>query len=266
MVLNEEWLVANLVFSKRLTTLQIEMLMYNGLSALTLQSKQHGLFSYIVTLHKDNLNIIVSLIRDIKYYVEYTLNPVITYAVSADVIQIENDLFIAHPDSDETEGRCIYIERNSAFGTGRHPSTQLLLRWLYRHDCHNLQICDFGCGSGILGIYAKMKKAKRVLCVDIDNDAILCTQYHASLNNVIVDVATHLNKGEKFDVIVSNCERKVLLEVCGEIEQSLASGGLWVITGIISRVWLDIKRAIPPWEVIEQDKIGQWVLKVLIKP
>lgn len=43
---------------------------------------------------------------------------------------------------------------------------------------------DFGAGSGVVGIAAKMAGAAEVICCDIDKDALLASQVNASLNAV----------------------------------------------------------------------------------
>ena len=46
---------------------------------------------------------------------------------------------------------------------------------------------DYGCGSGILAIAAKKLEAKHVIGVDIDDHAIIASNYNAQQNQVNIE-------------------------------------------------------------------------------
>src|SRR5699024_4403559 len=48
----------------------------------------------------------------------------------------------------------ILLDPGLAFGTGTHPTTALCLEWLANANLSQVQIIDYGCGSGILAIAA----------------------------------------------------------------------------------------------------------------
>jgi ribosomal protein L11 methyltransferase len=84
------------------------------------------------------------------------------------------------------------IEPGMAFGTGSHPSTQLVVELLEEtlrdfrarkvHD--SLEVIDIGCGSGILSIAALKLGAPRALGVDVDDTAVVESRKNARLNDV----------------------------------------------------------------------------------
>ena len=71
-----------------------------------------------------------------------------------------------------------------AFGTGRHPTTNLCLEWLATNPPRGARVLDFGCGSGILAFAALALGAKRVWAVDNDPQALIATADNARLNDV----------------------------------------------------------------------------------
>ena len=81
------------------------------------------------------------------------------------------------------------IEPGMAFGTGTHPSTQLVLEMLEetlrdfrtRKDHGPLDVIDIGCGSGILSIAALKLGASRALGVDVDDTAIANSRENAQV-------------------------------------------------------------------------------------
>lgn len=86
----------------------------------------------------------------------------------------------------------IKIDPGMAFGSGYHPSTQLVLILLEDaiRDYRSLQaqgqldVIDLGCGSGILSIGALRLGATRALGVDIDDAAITNTRENARTNGL----------------------------------------------------------------------------------
>ncbi|OUV03514.1 MAG: hypothetical protein CBC42_03420 [Betaproteobacteria bacterium TMED82] len=67
----------------------------------------------------------------------------------------------------------IFIDPSQAFGTGHHETTQLCLKSLLGKSFNNSDsLLDFGCGSGILGIYALKANCKSVDFVDCDEKAL----------------------------------------------------------------------------------------------
>jgi len=73
------------------------------------------------------------------------------------------------------------------------------------------RLLDVGTGSGIIAIMAKYKGAGRVVAIDNNPAAIKTTKFNARLHGfektikvIKSDLFDHLNRDEKFDVIVAN--------------------------------------------------------------
>ncbi len=99
----------------------------------------------------------------------------------------------------------IAIDPGLAFGTGSHPTTRLMLRWLVGHMKGGESLLDYGCGSGILAIVAARLGARSVVGVDIDPQAILTAKENAAKNRVAVRfIAPEAVPEEPYNVVVAN--------------------------------------------------------------
>lgn len=99
----------------------------------------------------------------------------------------------------------ISIDPGLAFGTGSHPTTRLMLRWLAGSIRGGETVLDYGCGSGILAIAASRLGAGNVTGMDIDPQAIIAAQDNASKNGVRVRFSTADSfRAEPSDIVVAN--------------------------------------------------------------
>ena len=64
-------------------------------------------------------------------------------------------------------------------------------------------VLDFGAGSGVVAIAAKMAGAKRVICCDIDSISLAACRANAELNNVVLEYLDDLYKAEQVDVLLA---------------------------------------------------------------
>ncbi len=75
------------------------------------------------------------------------------------------------------------IPAQTAFGTGSHESTRLVLEWLEDLDLTGLEILDVGTGSGILAFATELLGADRIVGFDIDAPSICIARCNARLNH-----------------------------------------------------------------------------------
>ncbi len=137
------------------------------------------------------------------------------------------------------------LEPGMAFGTGTHPTTQLMLAALEDLLQPGQVVADLGCGSGILSIAALLLGASSVLAVDIDPEAVSLTRHNADLNHVSdrlrVELGSHdllrgpdLAPAQGFALVLANILAGVLVEM---LEQGLARavcpGGHLLLSGIL---------------------------------
>jgi ribosomal protein L11 methyltransferase len=78
----------------------------------------------------------------------------------------------------------LMIDPGPAFGTGSHASTRLCLKWLAERIKGGEHVVDYGCGSGILSIGAKLLGAAEVMGLDIDPLALQTSCENARRNQV----------------------------------------------------------------------------------
>ncbi len=129
----------------------------------------------------------------------------------------------------------IIIEPKMAFGTGHHSTTASVIRLMNELDFANLNVLDMGCGTGILSIFASQRNAKQILAIDIDEWAYNNSKENAKLNNItniaIQQGDVHLLNNKKFDVILANINRNVLLEHIPTYSTCLNKGGKLILSG-----------------------------------
>ncbi|MEQ9363950.1 MAG: 50S ribosomal protein L11 methyltransferase [Leptospirales bacterium] len=89
--------------------------------------------------------------------------------------------------TDGGDFRSLYLDPGLAFGTGKHPTTELCLRYLDRVFAGGAgaapsNIIDAGAGSGILSIGALLLGARRVYAFDVDGNAAVACDQNLALN------------------------------------------------------------------------------------
>ena len=122
-------------------------------------------------------------------------------------IQINQDFYIVpswHEIPNKT-AKSIILDPGLAFGTGSHPTTFMCLNWISTNINLKHSVLDYGCGSGILAIAAKIHGAHKVYGVDIDEQAIESSKYNAHNNNVDI-IFSHADNLtiNNFDIVIAN--------------------------------------------------------------
>ena len=139
----------------------------------------------------------------------------------------------------------IIIEPNMAFGTGNHETTTLMIETILENEMENKNILDMGCGSGILGILASMKGAKKVTAIDIDEWSYKGANENAALNkieNMVVKQGdAYLPGNEKFDIVFANIHKNVLINDLPAYSEVLQPGGLLIMSGFYTEDIAEIK-------------------------
>lgn len=154
-------------------------------------------------------------------------------------IQFGERLWICPSWLDEPDPSAVNLKLDPglAFGTGTHPTTALCLRWLDGQNVTDKTVVDFGCGSGILGIAALLLKAKHMLGIDIDPQAVLATNDNAERNGITSDqYDVYLPENApaaEADIVLANILAGPLVELRDNILAYLKSGGDLVLSGIL---------------------------------
>jgi ribosomal protein L11 methyltransferase len=129
----------------------------------------------------------------------------------------------------------IVITPKMSFGTGHHDTTWLMLKNLYDLDLNNKSVLDMGCGTAVLAIAAKKLGAKNVVGIDIDEWSIENANENCEVNGVsaikIFKGDASLLGNEKYDVILANINRNVLLADISKYTSVLNEGGSLLLSG-----------------------------------
>ena len=156
----------------------------------------------------------------------------------------------------------VRLEPGLAFGTGEHPTTYMCLSWLALHPPRHLSVLDFGTGSGILGITAKILGAKQVDAIDIDPLALQTARENARYNAVEISVTEKIHARRRYDVIIANILLNTILEFALNLTEFLNPGGAILLTGLLPSQAARVKFAYTGIEFVEFFQKEEWCLLV----
>ena len=130
----------------------------------------------------------------------------------------------------------IVINPRMAFGTGHHETTGLVMAELLEMDLQGKTVLDMGCGTSILAILAKMRDAKEVEAVDIDEWCVNNSLENIELNGVDgIKVrqgdASALAGMGPFDVVLANINRNILLNDMHHYVARMTPGAMLLMSG-----------------------------------
>ena len=129
----------------------------------------------------------------------------------------------------------IVIEPKMSFGTGHHETTHMMIQHLLETDVTNMKTLDMGCGTAILAILAEMKGAKPIEAIDIDNWCYLNSIENGDRNNctqiTVYEGDATLLKGKKYDLIIANINRNILLNDMQQYVDCLNKNGILLLSG-----------------------------------
>ncbi len=170
--------------------------------------------------------------------------------------------------------KVLELEPGRAFGTGLHETTRLVARAIKAHaaEVQGKLVIDVGCGSGILALAALALGAARAVAIDNDPEAIDVTRENAARNGVTerIDASTTdieaLDGAMQAPLVLANIEARVLIPMARHLEGRVTSGGLLLLSGILSFQKDEVRAAYPAMELVESTSLGEWVLLVLRKP
>ena len=176
--------------------------------------------------------------------------------------------------AEDKDKMILHIDPGTAFGTGMHETTQLVIRQLKKYVTPDTEMLDVGTGSGILGIVALKLGAKHVLGTDLDPCAVPAVAENKEANqivdetfdmvigNIIDDKAIQDQAGyEKYDIETANILADVLIPLTPVIVNQMKKGAYYITSGI-----LDVKEEVvveavkaAGLTVVEVTHQGEWV-------
>ena len=155
----------------------------------------------------------------------------------------------------------IMLDPGLAFGTGTHPTTALCLNWLDENFDQAVNVIDYGCGSGILGIAANLLGSEQVYAVDLDPQALLATQANAEKNHVENKISTFsvVEFKKQYSqlqcpLLLANILAGPLIELSEMLASHVLPGGKIVLSGILAEQAEKISTAYQRWFHIDEIK------------
>jgi ribosomal protein L11 methyltransferase len=166
----------------------------------------------------------------------------------------------------------IALDPGMAFGTGTHPSTQLVLEAAedLLPTLPNAEVLDLGCGSGILSIGAAKMGAAHILACDTDPIAVRSTIENATANGVEGKISVEegslealLKMNYQCNLALVNILAKVIMTMCGQgLGNVIKPGGIGVFGGIIQEQAEEVEAALRTNGLTPYNRrvSGEWVV------
>ena len=172
----------------------------------------------------------------------------------------------------------IKIDPGMAFGTGTHPTTQLVLELIEDIMVKDAPetIIDVGCGSGILSIAALKLGAERALGVDVEAASVLSSRENADVNGIGDEFS--IGKGSVDEVlagdfefasaplVVANILAPVLIRLMeAGLGKLVSPDGVLILSGILDEREADIRATAEAHflNIVERRQMGDWIAFIL---
>jgi len=163
----------------------------------------------------------------------------------------------------------VELDPGGGFGTGKHPSTRLLLEELEARVTGGERVLDVGCGSGVLGLCALRLGASTAVAVDIEASAIEATRSNAALNGFGRRMEARLEPlgaiEGAFDIVVANIGWATLVELAPELIERVSPSGWLAVSGISSAHCSLAAASLRSLHVLECRTFDEWLALVLAR-
>ena len=186
----------------------------------------------------DDLHILSSAEFQVSYTIEEIdqVNWNEEWEKNFEAIEVDGICHVRAPFHPKTDAKFdIVIEPKMSFGTGHHETTHMMIQHLLETDVTEKKTLDMGCGTAILAILAEMKGAQPIDAIDIDNWCYLNSIENAERNNctqiTVYEGDAELLKGKKYDLIIANINRNILLNDMQTYVDCLNKDGILLLSG-----------------------------------
>jgi ribosomal protein L11 methyltransferase len=189
-------------------------------------------------------------------------------------VELDRDIRIRAEFHPAAEGFAheLVITPRMAFGTGHHATTRMMLKAMMAVDLQDKDVCDLGCGTGVLAFLAERLGARSILAVDNEEGAVSNARENATLNRC---TRVRVEKGDaavldgaNYDAILANIERNVLLDAMPRFSKALRPGGILFLGGFTpeDRHMLAQRAREQGLVIAERMQEGDWALLGCRKP
>jgi ribosomal protein L11 methyltransferase len=159
---------------------------------------------------------------------------------------------------EETDGRLpVILDPGLTFGTGAHPSTQMVMEAMEEAVKPGCTCLDLGSGSGILSIAGLRLGAKTAIGVDIDPKAEDIARENAAYNGFAAPEFTALTGNvtadkklmarlmtQEYDVVLVNIVADVICALAPVLPQFLTEKSVLICSGILDTRLCDVVNAL----------------------
>ena len=204
---------------------------------------EEGVLAYIKKVDwNDKILDSVSVLKNSLFTIEYTRKEIeqenwnATWEENFSPIQIDDRCAVRAPFHEKSDVEFdIVIEPKMSFGTGHHETTHMMLQFLLDTDVKGKSVLDMGSGTGVLAILAAMKGATNVDAIDIDNWCYINAKENTLRNNCgyinVYEGDSTLLGEKKYDIILANINRNILLEDIPIYAENLKKKGTLFLSG-----------------------------------
>lgn len=239
----------------------------------SMMETESGLEVYIEDTKFDKSVIDELIARYSAYRITYTTSPIVSrnwneeWEKNYEPIDVDGKCRVraVFHEPDESCPLEILINPRMSFGTGHHSTTFLMIRHQLDLDHKDKRVLDAGCGTAILAILAEKLGAKEVLAYDNNSWAVENAPENVALNNcsrIVVREGTigTLDLNGKFDIILANINKNVLLAEMEGYSSYLEPGGVLMLSGFYDYDEEDIVAKVLPlgYELIKTGHRNRW--------
>jgi ribosomal protein L11 methyltransferase len=151
-------------------------------------------------------------------------------------IVVEGECSVRAPFHEKPDTKYdIVIEPKMSFGTGHHETTHMMIQHILKNELEGKSVLDMGCGTGVLAILAEMKGAKPLDAIDYDNWCFINSLENVERNHckhiTVLEGDASLLKDRKYDVIIANINRNILLNDMEAYVKCLNPNGMLFLSG-----------------------------------
>ncbi len=187
---------------------------------------------------------------------------------------IVDDRCLIRADFHQIEKKYLYeiiITPKMSFGTGHHQTTYLMIKNQLDLDHQNKRVMDAGCGTSILSVMAAKLGAREVEAFDIDEWSVSNGKENIEVNGCSNIVHQQLGKLSdftfegKFDIILANINKNVLLDEMELYKSFLQPNGLLLLSGFYTSDISDLLREANPLALqeVRRDEKETWAALLL---
>ena len=184
----------------------------------------------------------ISILENPKFIISYTSEEIEQvnwneeWEKNFESINVDGLCHVRAPFHPKTDAKFdIIIEPKMSFGTGHHETTHMMIQHLLETDVTKMKTLDMGCGTAILAILAEMKGAQPIDAIDVDNWCYLNSIENAQRNNChqisVYEGNAALLKNKKYDLIIANINRNILLNDMQTYIDCLNQKGILLLSG-----------------------------------